>query len=133
QARQAAYTQSNIQNRFRATGIVPYDPDRVLKHLKVRLQRTTPPLVEPSQILQTPYNIIQLKAQVNVIKQLLKQRSQSPPSPSNQALNQLIKGCYIAMHNAALLASENVELQAANQQQKQKKRKKRRYIAQGGV
>jgi len=45
---------------------------------------------------------------------------QSPPSPTNVALDQLIKGCQLAMNNAAILAKENHDLQTANKKQKQK-------------
>lgn len=46
--------------------------------------------------------------------------AQSPPSPTNQALNQLLKGYQMAMHNAALLAKEVKELRAANEKKKRK-------------
>ena len=50
-----------------------------------------------------------------------------------QALNQLVKGCELAMQNAVLLASENIKLHAENTHQKQKRAQKRLYIAKGGV
>lgn len=38
-----AMTLANIQSSFAATGIVPYDPDRVLSKLHAQLKTPTPP------------------------------------------------------------------------------------------
>ena len=70
---------------------------------------------------------------MGLIKQYLKRRSRSPPSPTEQALDQLVKGCKMAMHSAVLLASQNERLLAENQRQKRKQVKKLSYIAKGGV
>lgn len=64
-----------------------------------------------------------------MLQQLLHRRSYSPPSPAKQALDQIIKGCQMAMHSAAMLASENERLFTANERQKRKRAKKRSYIA----
>ena len=68
-----------------------------------------------------------------MLKRYLKQRTYSPPSPTEQALGQLVKGCEMAMLSAVLLVSENKKLYMENQRQKRKKAKKRTYIARGGV
>jgi len=57
----------------------------------------------------------------------------SPPSPTEQALGQLVKGCEIAILSAVLLASKNKKLYIKNQRQKRKRAKKCTYIARGGV
>ena len=54
-------------------------------------------------------------------------------SPTKEAFDQLVKGCHLAMHNAALLADKNIALHAANQRQKQKWSKPVPSISQGGV
>jgi len=43
---------------------------------------------------------------------------QSPSSPINAALDQLIKGCQLAINNTAILAKKNCDLQTANKKQK---------------
>ena len=48
-------------------------------------------------------------------------------------MDQLIKGCQMAMHNTVLLSSENEKLRAANERQKQKKKEKRTQLATGGT
>ena len=80
---------------------------------------------------QTPQNVLDLKHQAMLVKDLLKQHMQSPPSPTNHAVNQLLKGCEMVMHSAVILASENAELRAANEKQKAKRQGKRSYIANG--
>lgn len=60
----------------------------------------------------------------------MQQCMQGPSSPTNRALNQLIKGCCMAMHSAAILAAENRALKAANEKQKRKQDRRRTYIGQ---
>jgi hypothetical protein len=119
----------NIKNGFLAAGIVPFDPERVLNQLHVRLD--TPPIAgsqSSNSTLATPHNIRQLGKQASSIKKLLKRGSQSPSSPSKRALDQLIKGCEIALHSAVLLAKENHDLRLANEKEKQKRKQSRRQM-----
>ena len=59
---------ANIQSGFAATGLVPYNPERVLSKLHTQLKTPTPPssshahtqAPEPWQF-QTPYNTTQLE------------------------------------------------------------------------
>jgi len=68
-----------------------------------------------------------------VIKGFIRYCTKSPPSLTDLILNQLIKGCQIAMNSTVLLAEENRQLRAENERQKKKRAKKRSYIATGGV
>lgn len=47
-------------------------------------------------------------------------------------LDQVIKGCYLSMHNAALLAKENADLRAANEKKRQKRTRSNRQIPHEG-
>jgi hypothetical protein len=130
-ARNEALSQSNIQSSFRAAGLTPFNPDQVLSTLQIAPH--TPELLAVNQEQwqpETPHNLTQLEHQVAAIKGFLKRRSKSPPTPTDQALNQLVKGCQIAIQGAALLAAENEKLRAANERQKQKRQLKRQYISQ---
>ena len=60
---------------------------------------------------------------METLRTLLKHCMNSPPSPTDQALNQLVKGCQLAMHSAVVLANKNQELRVANQKQQQKRSK----------
>jgi hypothetical protein len=44
-------------------------------------------------IPETPYNTTQLELQSKAIKDYIKCRTRSLPSPTDLALNQLVKGC----------------------------------------
>ena len=52
-----------------------------------------------------------------------------PPSPTDKALGQLVKGCELAMNSVNLLIAENMRLQKANERVKQKRRLKRQFIS----
>jgi len=136
-ARTESFTSNTIRNGFRATGLVPYDPERVLQKLNTQLRTPTPPpaiVAEESKwVPETPHNIKELELQTQVIKDYIKRRTKTPPSPTDIALNQLVKGCQIAMHSAVLLAEENRQLRTENARQKRKKLVRRQYIATGGV
>ena len=58
---------------------------------------------------------------------------QSPSTPAIQAVNQLIKGCQIAIHNVPILTAENRQLQAANARVQKKRAKKRVFVGGGGT
>lgn len=64
-----------------------------------------------------------------MLKDLLKQQSNSPPSPSKTILDQIIKGHYRAQHNTALLAQENANLSIANEKVVKKRNRSTREIS----
>src|SRR5450432_3380629 len=136
-ARTETMNQANIQSSFAATGVLPYDPERVLSKLNTQLQTLTPPpastIEQGPWAPETPHNTAQLALQSKAIQDYIRRRIKSPPSPTEQALNQLVKGCEIAMNSAILLAEENRQLRAENAKQKKKRAKRRTYIATGGV
>jgi hypothetical protein len=122
-----------IQNSFAASGLVPVDAERVLSKLNISLRTPTPPSSRlgsrSSQFtLKTPRTVVQLQKQASMLKDLLKQRSNSPPSPSKTMLDQIIKGHCIALHNTALLAQENANLRAANEKVVKKRTRSTKQI-----
>jgi hypothetical protein len=137
-ARNESMTTNTVRSGFSATGLVPFDPERVLLKLNTQLRTPTPPADLPSTqrspwVPETPYDIAQLELQAQTIKGYLSRRTQSPPTPTDHALNQLVKGYQMAIHSTILLADENRRLRTKNKRQKIKKTKRRLYIAQGGV
>jgi hypothetical protein len=132
--RTEALNKKNIQSGFRATGLAPYNPEQVLSRLNTQMKTPTPPgsshSSQASWITATPHNIRQVELQTEKIKGYMRHRTQSLSSPTNRALNQLVKGYQIAMQSAALLAAENRELRAANEKQKRKRKRRRTYIGQ---
>ncbi|EKG09025.1 hypothetical protein MPH_14000, partial [Macrophomina phaseolina MS6] len=127
------FTDQNIRSGFQAIGLIPYDPQRVLSSLTVTKTPSpphTPNGEAPPWTSETPHTIAQLEQQARLVRDLIQRQSQSPTS---QAVNQLIRGCQMAMHLAVVLAKENSELRKESQRRKQKQQYRRRYIAQGGV
>ena len=129
-ARIEAFKSETIKNSFAAAGLMPYNPDRVISKLDIRLRTPTPPSSRGSEWEpKTPSNYVQLQKQASSIKALLKQRSKSPPSPLNSAINQVLKACQITMQSAALLEKEVSELRAKNETKKRKRTRSKRQIA----
>ena len=138
-ARLEAFIPNTIQNSFMATGLVPIDPERVLSKLNISLRTPTPLSSRPSSrssqsTPKTPRRVFQLHKQASSLKELLKQRSNSPPTPSKITLDQIIEWCAVTMHNAALLAQENANLRLTNEKKRQKRNRSTRQIAyEGGL
>ena len=134
-ARASAFTASNIQGAFRGTGLIPLDPAVVIEHLKIKSRLLTPDNLAPNKpiVLQTPQNISQLQHHTAVVLESLRNGSHSPGSPEQLIIEQLCKSAEIAMYTAALVASTNESLIAANTRLTRKQAKKRSYIASGGV
>jgi len=127
EARRTTFSAKNITSGFRATGLLPFDPNQVLSRLQTKIRTPSPPPAtdQPSSLpLKTPVNIIELES--------LQRKRQREISPSDQALQKIIKGCQMAMHNAVLLHDENSRLRAENARQK-RKRKRRAFIQTGGT
>jgi DnaJ-class molecular chaperone len=55
------------------------------------------------------------------VKKLLQRRSKSPLTPTKKALDELVKGCKLAIYNTNLLARENCDLCSAIKNNRQKK------------
>ncbi|CEJ58776.1 hypothetical protein PMG11_07422 [Penicillium brasilianum] len=77
---------------------------------------------------KTPRTVIRLYKQASILKDLLKQRSNSPPSLSKTILDRIIKGHSEALHNTALLAQENANLRMANERIVKKRNRSNRKI-----
>jgi hypothetical protein len=134
QIRPIVFKESTIKSGFRATGLIPHDPERVLSHLTIT-KTPTPPGTSDGSVSTawpggTPQNIIELDRQSQHLHSLVQRSSQSP---TNLAIDKLIKGCAMAMHSATILAKENIELRAANALRSRKSQQSNHYIAHGGA
>lgn len=137
QARLEALSKSNIQGGFSGTGLFPYNPNRVLDLLPTVLKTPSPqllPQLDPEPwVVETPHNATQLKEQINLLKKHLKRRTQSPPSPTELALDKVAKGCEQAIHKMILVSDQVERLLVENQRQKRKRAQRRSYIQRGGI
>lgn len=128
-------TSSNINAGFAGAGLVPYSPERVLDGLHIL--NTTPPGSSHSKessswTAETPKTAKELKKQNALIRRLIGRRTASP-CPVREAVDQVVKGCEVAMNQALILDHEVKQLRSSNQRQKQKRETSRTYIASGGI
>ena len=129
-ARNEAFKSETICNGFSATGLVPYNPERVLSQLSIRLATPTPaPSQSTNSLPKTPHNIRQLNKQASTIKKLIEDPTHDSSNSTEDALNWLIKGCELVMSNAILLAKENSDLRAAHDKAQLKRKRSHRQIA----
>jgi hypothetical protein len=129
-ARIEAFKSETIKNSFAAAGLLPYNPNRVLSKLDILLRTPTPPSSRGSDWEpKTPSNYVQLQKQASSIKALLKERSKSPSSPLNSAINQVLKACQITMQSAAILEKEVSDLRAENEKKKRNRTRSTRQIS----
>ena len=93
-----------VKNSFTATSLVPFKPNQVIKTLDIWLKTPTPPQSSGSKFsMKTPQNPKQLGKQASSVKALLWRRLTSPISPTQRAVDQLMKGYEMAMYNAIFL------------------------------
>ena len=135
--RPIVFTQQNIQAGFRATGLVPPCPDRVLSSLTVARTPSPPQTATDNNTTaqaatqtETPHTVAELQQQVRYLQERLRRQ---PESPTSVAIRQLAKSAQLAMQSAIILTEENKKLRAEVQRQRQKQSQQRQYIASGGV
>jgi hypothetical protein len=135
-ARTMAYKAENIQSGFAATGLVPLNPDRVYQQLDIQIRTPAPPGSQASNsqssCFQTPHNPRQVQRQATTIKRLIIQRTTSPLSPINQAVDRMSKACEITMNELSIIRKEVHDLRAANKKEKQKRQRSTTQIAHEG-
>jgi hypothetical protein len=130
-ARQQVFTIQNIQSGFRAAGILPFDPEEVLKELNIQITTPTPPQSRggtstSSSMINTPHTVRNLHKKVSSVKRLLIQGNQTPGTPSKRVLDELIKGCELAIYNTAFTLKILHDLRAESEVQQQKKKRSKR-------
>ena len=129
-----SFTASSIQAGFAATGLVPYDPDRVLSTLNPIIRTPSPvPSAESVWESKTPCNLGEMNRQATHIRSIRREHRATTLSPSESAFTQLLKGFETVVHERAILQAENAALRTENQRQKRKRAQRRRTIATGGT
>jgi hypothetical protein len=133
QARTVAYKAQTIRNSFAATGLVPFNPDRVIQQLNIQLKTPTPPPSRSSNTqsscLQTPQNIRQFVRQSTTIKRRISERTGSPNQVIDQAIMRMSKAYETTVNDLLLVRKENHDLRAAHEKEKQKRQKSKKQIS----
>jgi hypothetical protein len=129
---QAAYNQvmtiSTITAGFRATGLVPFNPERVLSTLTPILG-TPSPRSSQSSVWEskTPKTLQEIRKQATLVHKRMRSAS-----PSEMPFAKLLKGFEMAVYDRAILIAENAALRAENQYQKQKRAQPKGVLQKGG-
>jgi hypothetical protein len=122
EAHAQAFKKMNIQSAFRASGLVPFDPNQVLDSLNFYKEDSRPSSQgTTSTITKTPINLNQFKKHESVISQLL--QTNPPTSPIQIAISYICKGAEIALNRAVLLEHENLQLHQAIKRRKNKQKR----------
>ena len=115
---------------------MPYDLERVLSKLDVKLRTLTPlnsrAATPQPWVFQTPQNPREATSQSTLIKTRIFNHQGSSPTPMLAAVDQLTKGTMAVMHQVALLRAENVALRKANEALSKRRRAKRTRVQLGG-
>jgi hypothetical protein len=132
----ASMTEKNVQGGFAGSGLVPYDPERVLSKLDVQLRTPTPtglPMTSADPwLLKTPQNPLEADSQTGLIKARISNHQGSSPTPIHNAVDQIAKGAKAMMHEVALLRAENSTLRKANEALSKRRRAKKTRVQLGG-
>ena len=129
-ARKQAFALDTIKNGFRATGLVPFNPDEVLGHFTIQLKTPTPPGSQSTNSApKTPYNSRQLEKQASIFKNMLKQHTPPPLSALEARMDKIIKGHGLAMNEAIIARHELREIRASHEKHLQKRKRSRKQIA----
>lgn len=135
-AHQAAITPDNVRGGFRGAGLVPFDPEKVISQLDVRLMTPTPSNSRPGSahtwVSKTPNNPTEAFSQSTLIKTRISRHQNSSPTEILRAVDVLAKGTSKIMHKMALMQAEIRDLRAANEALSKRRRAKKQRLRQGG-
>ncbi|KAJ6437534.1 hypothetical protein O9K51_09740 [Purpureocillium lavendulum] len=125
----SSMTEKNIQGGFAGAGLVPYDPQRVLTKLDVRIRTPTPaatlPEIRETWVPKTPQNAYEASSQSEHIRNRISVHQNSSPTSTLTALDQFAKGATVIMHRVALLEAETSALRKANEALSKRRRAKK--------
>ncbi|KAL2016999.1 hypothetical protein VTK56DRAFT_2680 [Thermocarpiscus australiensis] len=132
----ASLTEKNIRGGFAGAGLVPYNPERVLSKLDIKLRTPTPLNSRAGTpqpwVFQTPHNPREANAQSTLIKTRIANHQNSSPTSMLVAVDQLAKSTTAVMHQMALLTAEVSSLRKANEALSKRRRAKKTRVHLGG-
>jgi hypothetical protein len=128
QARRVIHSERNIISGFRATGLIPLNPERVLSILTIT-KTPSPPSSSHGHsslpwISKTPRNLVQINKQMQLVQNACARASQSPTEP----MAKVAKSASVAWNMVALQAQKIAELEASNKHLQEKKKRSRKQL-----
>ena len=132
----AAFHPENVQGGFRGAGLVPFDPEKVISQLDIKLRTPTPTGPPSAQtdswVPKTPQNANEASLQTTHIKDRINRHQGSSPTSIFGALDQIAKGTVKVMHKVVLMEARVRELEEANAALSKRRRAKKSRIRAGG-
>lgn len=129
-----AFSSDNIRSSFRATGLVPDNPEAVLSKLEVEPRTPTPPALGPtSWQLKTLSNAWEIEAQTTLILKRIRDHKISSPDSILEMVLQVKKGLTLKAHSHTLLEARVAKLEAAKAAASERKKRKKKRIQKGGT
>ena len=132
----SSITPNNIRAGFKASGLVTFDPERVISQLDiVAIVRTPSPNPSlPTQTWQskTPNNIKEATSQSVFIKNRISAHQSSSPTSIIAAMNSFSKATYGLLHKNTLLENEVAQLRKANHLLSKRRRTRNKRLQSGG-
>jgi hypothetical protein len=129
-----AFSSNNIQSSFKATGLVPDNPEVVISRLEVKPCTPSPPPPGPTPWQpKTPSNAAEIGAQSTLILNRIREYRSSSTESIRDMVQQFQKGAEMIVHTQVLMAAEIVRLQAANKAASERKTRKKKRIQYGGT
>jgi hypothetical protein len=129
-----AISKSNILSSFRATGLVPLDPEVVLSKLGVKPCTPTPPAPGPTAWQpKTPSNAIEIDSQTTLIIKRIRDYKSSSPDSIIEIILQVKKGSTLKDYSHTLLEARVAKLKADNNAASERKKRKKKRIQAGGT
>ena len=129
--RARTFKASSIQSAFRKTGIIPFNPDRVISQLLATPEQSRPVTLEAT----TPQSNLPTLQSINRIRKqgatLLLTNQESPSFRGK--LEKFVRGSVVQASYGALVGEELGRTQAAEKARQLRQKKNRRYVGRGGV
>lgn len=129
-------TKKNIQAGFKATGLVPYDPESVIDRLDPKFN-TPSPLnsrsgTPNSWVTKTPQTSYDINQQSTTIKNKIAKHQNSSPTHMYDVIDAQARGMSKMAHRLVLLEAELKDVRAANEVLSKRRRAKKTRLRQGG-
>jgi hypothetical protein len=129
-----AFSKDNIQSSFRATGLLPDNPEVVLSRLEVKPYTPSPPPPGPTSWQpKTPSSAAEVEAQSALILKRIREYRSSSAESLRDMVQQFQKGAEMMVHTQVLMAAEIVRLRAANKAASERKTRTKKRIQHGGT
>lgn len=129
-------TVTNVQAGFRATGLVPYDPESVIDRLDQR-PYTPLPLNSRSEtpnswVTKTPQTSYDINQQSTTIKNKIAKHQNSSPTHMYNIIDAQARGMSKMAHKLVLLEAELKDVRTANEVLSKRRKAKKTRLRQGG-